>query len=115
MKAAPIRPEKRRRLRDRLVDRDGTDNIRLTAQHRLTNHLMLFDDELRETALALGGIESFLARALTTLERGDLSRFHLEDLATDLDVDARLAELDDTLTSLKARLRIMADQIDSGR
>lgn len=111
MKTEPGSPEQRRRLRDRLVDREGTDNHRLTETHTLANHLLLFDDELRETALALGGIEGYLTRALRTLERRDLSSGHLEALAADLEVESRIAELDETLASLKRRLRVMAKQL----
>lgn len=111
MRADPAAPARRRRLRDRLVDREGTENHRLAAEPRLTNHLMLVDDELRETALALTGIEAYLAQALLVLEREDLRPGDLEALAADLEVEARVVELDETLASLKRRLRVMAAQI----
>ena len=98
----------RRRLRDRIIDRDGTENTRLAHQHPLENHLLLFDDDLRETALAIGSIEGFLARALSTLERRNLTRSELESLAADLDVESQVAALDETLASLKHRLRVIA-------
>ncbi|MDY0004342.1 MAG: hypothetical protein RBU30_23780 [Polyangia bacterium] len=111
MKTEPGSHERRRRLRDRLEDREGTDNDRLCSKHALANHLLLFDDELRETAMALGGIESYLSRALKAMESRDLSSGVLESLAADPEVESRLAELDETLASLKRRLRIMATQL----
>ena len=103
--------QRRRRLRDRLIDRDGTDNELLAEQHTLQNHLLLFDDDLRETALALGSIEGYLARALATLERKSLTRTELESLAADLDVESQVAALDETLASLKHRLRVIAGEM----
>ena len=102
----------RRRLRDRLIDREGTDNECLVSKQGLQNHLLLFDDDVRETALALGNIEGFLARALAVLEREDLTRHELEALARDMDVEAQVAALDETLASLKLRLGIMASEIE---
>lgn len=108
---APTRP-KRRRLRDRLIDREGTRNEQLVSDSGLQNHLLLFDDDLRETAMALGNIEGFLARALAVFEREHLSRAELEALAHDVDVETQIAALDETLESLKLRLGIMASRID---
>ncbi len=101
----------RRRLRDRIIDRQGTDNETLASQHPLQNHLLLCDDDLRETALALGSIEQYLSRALATLERRDLSPEELERLARDLDVESQVAALDETLTSLKHRLHVIAHRM----
>jgi hypothetical protein len=104
------RPRKRR-LRDRLLDHD-TANERLVDQHGLTNHLLLFDDDVRETAAALGDIEAYLARALSVLDRQDLSRKDLESLAKDIEVESKIAALDDTLASLRHRLHIIADNLE---
>ena len=104
-------PQRRRRFRDRAIDREGTENERLSSQHSLQNHLLLFDDDLRESAIALGGIESYLARALAVLERQDLTQTELISLASDLEVEAKVASLDETLASLKNRLLIIADQL----
>lgn len=105
-------PPRRRRLRDRLIDREGTKNERLVSKRGLQNHLLLFDDDLRETALALGNIEGFLARALAVLDREHLSRSELEALAHDVDVETQIVALDETLESLKIRLGIMASKIE---
>ena len=58
----------RRRLRDQLVERNGTENPTLKERHSLTNQLLLVDDDLRECALALGSVEKFLAAALALLD-----------------------------------------------
>lgn len=108
--AQPQQPRKRR-LRDRLLDHD-TDNARLMHQHTLTNHLLLFDDDVRETAAALGDIESYLARALAVLERKDLTRGDLERLAEDIEVESKIAALDDTLASLRHRLQVIASNLE---
>jgi hypothetical protein len=106
----PQRPFKRR-LRDRLRDHD-TENERLADQHGLTNHLLLFDDDVRETAAALGDIEAYLVRALAVLERQDLTRRDLERLAADIEVESRIAALDDTLASLRHRLHAIAKSLE---
>lgn len=106
-----LQSPKKRRLRDRLLDHD-TDNERLMDQHALTNHLLLFDDDVRETAAALGDIEAYLARALAVLERQGLTRQDLERLAEDIEVESKIAALDDTLASLRHRLVVIADNLE---
>jgi hypothetical protein len=107
----PTAPTPSRRLRDRLLECD-TDSGRLAGQHLLTNHLLLFDDDVRETAAALGDIESYLARALRVVAREDLTRHDLERLAADLEVEAKIAALDDTLASLRHRLQVIAANLE---
>ncbi len=109
--APPLQIPRKRRLRDRLLDHD-TDNERLVDQHTLTNHLLLFDDDVRETAAALGDIEAHLARALNVLERNDLTRRDLERLAEDIEAESKIAALDDTLASLRHRLHVIADKLE---
>ena len=104
--------QRRRRFRDRIIDRDGTDNERLTDKHALQNHLLLFDDDLRETALALGGIEKYLARAMAVLDRQDLTRAELEALASDIEIESKVISLDETLHSLRQRLHVIASNLD---
>lgn len=100
-----------RRARDQLVTRDGTDNQTLTDNRRVQNHVMLVDDDLKETAQALGDIEGFLVRALKALENHDISRGELEELATDKSVIRDMEYLGDTLSALKRRLFIIAGSI----
>src|SRR5438046_194609 len=85
-----------RRMRDRMVEREGTANPRLR-RYELQYLLLFVDDDLRETALALGGIESFLAHALALLERADVAPGELAALADDGEVLDKLDSLGDTL------------------
>ena len=99
-----------RRLRDRLVDRDGTQNPRLR-RYELSNLLLFVDDDLRETALAIGGIEGFLTAALELLEKEDLEAWELSALAGNADVLDRLDVLGETLASLRRRMGLIAATI----
>jgi hypothetical protein len=98
----------RRRLRDRLVEREGTANPQLADRYDLTNQILLIDDDLRETALALGGIERFLADALGLLESDQVSARALARLATSGDILDRLDTLSETLQSLRRSLATVA-------
>ncbi len=100
----------RRRLRDRLVEREGTANRTLSERYELQNQLLLIDDDLRETALALGGIERFLAEALRLLDGEDVTARQLAELADD-DVLDRMDTLSETLVSLRRRLGTVASTL----
>lgn len=102
---------KARRARDQLVTRTGTDNGTLNNNRRLHNHIMLVDDDLKETAQALGDIEGFLVRALRALDNQEITRNELEDLATDQSVMRDMEYLGDTLSALKRRLFIIASSL----
>ena len=99
---------KKRRARDRLTDEERTLSQRLTSNRRLKNHALLVDDDLRETAQALSGIEGFLIKALDALDREDLYAAEVEELATDRSVHREMEYLEDTLGSLKRRLQVIA-------
>jgi hypothetical protein len=102
--ARRLRPVPGRRARDRLSDRDGTQNPALTVRHELQNVLLLVDDDLRETAQAMESIEGFLVDALHQLEREDLRREDLLRLAADEKVLGEMDRLGETLMNLKRRL-----------
>lgn len=99
-----------RRLRDRLVDRDGTQNPRLR-RYELANLMLFVDDDLRETALAIGGIEGFLTAALALLEKEDLDADELSSLAGDEEVLERLDYLGETVASLRRRMGLIASSL----
>ncbi len=101
----------RRRLRDRLVEREGTGNPALKERYALTNQLLLVDDDLRECALALGSVEGFLAQALDRLEDERVTAADLARLASDGDALDELDRLAETLTSLRRRLLSIASNI----
>jgi hypothetical protein len=100
-----------RRARDRIVLGDSLGPKALASRAELQNLLLFVDDDLRETALAIGGIESFLLQALALLEREDISRDELAALAGDADVLERIDSLAETLISLRRRLGRIADTL----
>jgi hypothetical protein len=106
----PLAGPNGRRLRDRLIEREGTRNPQLRGQ--ALNQLLLFvDDDLRESALALGGIEQWLKRALLLLERADLAPGDLSQLAWDAELDDDVDQLAATLEGLRRRLGQLAHAV----
>src|SRR5437016_4858701 len=100
----------RRRLRDRLLEREGTDNPALD-RHRLQNQLLLVDDDLRETALAIGAVEEFLRRALALLEDEGVTADDLARLAGEGETLDRLDGLAESVTRLRRGLIAIASQM----
>jgi hypothetical protein len=101
----------RRRLRDQLASRPGTLSGALAGRPDLQNHLLLVDDDLRETALALGGIERFLAHALSLIEKPDLTREELAVLAGDDGVLDQIDTLSENLANLRRRMVQIASSL----
>src|SRR5256885_16553094 len=93
----------RRRLRDRLVEREGTANPALAERHDLQNQLLFIDDDLRESALAIGSIERFLADALKLLDGDHVNPRELLRLAEGGDVIDRLDTPSETFQTLRRR------------
>ena len=97
----------RRRLRDRIASLESTENPSLH-RHELKNHVMLVEDDLRQTALALGAIEAYLTQSMELLEDEALTseamRVHAED-ETILD---RFDTLSENLDQLRRRMRSIA-------
>jgi hypothetical protein len=104
-------PPRGRRLRDRLASREGTSNPTLAARYELQNLLLLVDDDLRETALALGAIEQFLGSALSLLEHKDVTAEEIGRLAGDGEVVERIDTLTDALDQLRRRLGAVASAL----
>ncbi len=105
---------RRARARDRLMDRASQSNQPNDALRGVSNigNLLLFvDDDLRETALSITRIESYLTRTLEALESPDLRREDVRALATDVDVLDHLDQLNETLESLRRRLAKMAGEM----
>ena len=100
-----------RRLRDRLVERDGITNPSFSERHELSNLLLLVDDDLRQTARGLGAVDAFLAEAADLLERDGVEAADLAELATDGEVLDRLDELQETVSGLRKKLLILASQL----
>jgi hypothetical protein len=100
-----------RRARDRIGRRARIRNRTLVGKHELRNLLLFVDDDLRETAVALGGIESFLVNAQELIEREDVTGEELRRLASDLGIDGQLDYLGETLASLRRRMNQIADKL----
>ncbi len=98
----------RRRLKDRIVLRDGTRNPRLLERYELTNQLLLIDDDLRETAEALVGCEKFLGDALALIDSDHVSADKLMQLAERDETLANLDKLADSIMQLRRRLGFLA-------
>jgi hypothetical protein len=89
-----------RRARDRLVGGDTTPAASLRGRPELENHVLFLDDDLRESAIAVGGIEAFLLEAKRVLEKPDLAPDELQRLVEDSRIPDRIALLEDALGSL---------------
>jgi hypothetical protein len=100
----------RRRLRDRLVAHE-TQNRRLADAGQVSNLLLLIDDDLRETAVAMSGIEGFLAEALRLLDDEEVRAHELIRLCADDRVMEKMDTLAETLTTLRRRFGALAATI----
>lgn len=100
----------RARARDRLMDRatrsyPESEPIRQLAGARGVENLMLFiDDDLRETAMALGNVENYLVGVLRLLEAPRLGREEVHAVAADTQVLDHVDMLVETLETLRRRL-----------
>jgi hypothetical protein len=110
--AVPTGAERRQsgarvRARDRLMDRmlrpaQATDPL---SRVRGVENLVLFiDDDLRETAMALGNVEGYLLEILKLLEAPRLAREEVHALAADTQVLDHVDMLVETLETLRRRL-----------
>ena len=79
---------------------DGLDQVE--------NLLLFIDDDLRETALAISNIEAYLISTLAMLEREQLTRAQVHQLANDSDILEHVDLLNETLESLRRRMSRLA-------
>jgi hypothetical protein len=100
-----------RRARDRILAGQTEPSVMLTERHELKNLILFLGDDLRESALAMGGIESFLLRAQQLLERPDLDPHELRRLVDDDTVVERFDLLWDALTSLRRSMSMIHDTL----
>lgn len=104
----------RARARDRLMDRaTRTYPVSETLSHaRGVENLVLFiDDDLRETGLALGSVETYLVEILKLLEAPKMSREEVHALAADTQVLDHVDMLVETLETLRRRLAKLASSL----
>jgi len=95
------------RARDRLMDRmlRPTQEAEPLSRVRGVENLVLFiDDDLRETAMALGNVEGYLLEILKLLEAPKLAREEVHALAADTQVLDHVDMLVETLETLRRRL-----------
>jgi hypothetical protein len=77
-------------------------------------YLILFlGDDLRECALAVGGIEAFLISAQRALENPDLAPAELRPIVDDRRVLERFELLADALGSLRRSMAAIHDSLES--
>lgn len=73
----------------------------------LLNSLLFCDDDLRQTARTLQGIESFVLEAARLLEKPDIQREEVMTLLLQ-DMEEQVDELSESLASLQRGLRAIA-------
>ena len=103
-----------RRARDRILAGHSFAGAAIKERYELRNLLLFLDDDLRESALAVGGIESFLLRAQTLLERPDLTPAELEQLVGSEDIAERMELLWDAISSLRQSMERIRDSMAAG-
>ncbi len=101
----------RQRASDRLFER-ATGSYEVSGALRgvedVENLLLFLDDDLRETALAMGKIEGFLVRTLGLLAGKKIQRESIHGLASDTRVLDDLDAMNEGLESLRRRLATLA-------
>lgn len=96
-----------RRARDRILGGQPTISPAIAGRPELSNLVLFLGDDLRESALAVSGIESFLIAAQRLLERPDLTAEGLRQLVDDPEILARIDLLWDALTSLRRSISLI--------
>jgi hypothetical protein len=100
-----------RRARDRLMAGAATPSAALAARAELQNMILFLADDLRESAVAVGGIEAFVLRAQQILEKPDLTVEELRGLLDDDQVVERMDLLWDALASLRRSMGLIHDSL----
>lgn len=104
------RANPRRRLRDKLPERETT-NPALAQKTELKNLLLFLDDDVRESGKSLVRVEKYLGRALALLDAPTVAADELHELAREQAIFDDLHALVDTLASLRARLGKVASSL----
>jgi hypothetical protein len=103
-----------RRARDRILAGSTAPSRALTARRELENLVLFLGDDLRESAMAVGGIEAFLLRAQQILEKPELTPEELRALVEDDAVVERMDLLWDALSSLRKSMGLIHDSLKHG-
>jgi hypothetical protein len=104
-----------RRARDQILSGRSSPSPVLNGRTELSNLVLFLADDLREAALAVGGIESFLFRARSVLEKPALAPEDLRDLVEDRDVVERFDLLADAIGSLRRSMASIHEKLKSNR
>ncbi len=102
-----------RRARDRILSGQTQPSPVIRARHELENLVLFLADDLRECALAVGGIESVLVRAQRALESAGLSAADLRAIVDDKQVIERFELLSDALGSLRRSMATIQHSLES--
>lgn len=102
-----------RRARDRILAGQTSPSSIIRSRRELENLILFLADDLRESAMAVGGIESFLVRAQRALEKPELTISELHAIADDREVDERFELLADALGSLRRSMKQIVDSLES--
>jgi hypothetical protein len=102
-----------RRARDRILAGQTSPSAIIRSRRELANLILFLADDLRESAMAVGGIESFLVRAQRALEKPELTLIELHAIADDREVDERFELLADALGSLRRSMKQIVDSLES--
>lgn len=100
-----------RRARDRMLSGQTLPGAAIRSRHELRNLILFLADDLRESALAVGGIEEFLVRAQRLLEKPDLTPDELATVADDRQVVERFDLLSDALSSLRRSMAMIHESM----
>jgi hypothetical protein len=102
-----------RRARDRILAGDTMPSPVIAGRNDLQNLVLFLSDDLRECALAVGGIEAFLLRAQRVLEKTDLGAAELRAIVDDRRVLEKFDLLADALGSLRRSMAAIHDSLES--
>jgi hypothetical protein len=102
-----------RRARDRILAGDTLPGPAIRGRVDLQNLILFLGDDLRECALAVGGIEAFLVRAQRVLEKPDLTPAELRAIVDDRLVVERFELLADALGSLRRSMAAIHHSMES--
>ena len=100
-----------RRARDRMLAGETHPSPSLGEREELRNVVLFLGDDLRESALAVGGIEAFLLDAQRVLEKPDLTAEELARLLSNDRIGDRLELLADALASLRRSMGLICSTL----
>jgi len=105
-----------RRARDLLLRGEPSSSLAFERRSsHLDNLLHFVGDDIREAALSVSGVESYLLRVQEALSLPAVTHSDLEELVTDCDLEARIGDLDAALASLLGSLNRLRVEVVANR